>query len=159
MPPTIHPLRKPPAELQTILVWGATAVAAAFLGFILAHWTLIWFAPAPVARLPAAPQGPAGPTPTVALFGVAAERAAVGAAQSAIRLLGVVAPSNRDPGYALLRIDGNQSVTVREGGPVAPGVTLAKVGTDHIVLERGGSREVLTWPESGRAQAGAGTGR
>jgi len=35
---------------------------------------------------------------------------------------------------------------VREGEDLAPGIRLAEVGTDHVILERGGARETLAWP-------------
>jgi hypothetical protein len=39
-----------------------------------------------------------------------------------------------------------QIVTVREGEDIAPGLRLGEVATDHVVLERGGTREILAWP-------------
>ena len=46
--------------------------------------------------------------------------------------------------------DGQQNV-YRVGVEVAPGVTLAEVGFDHVVLSRGGTRELLYLDQSGTA--------
>ncbi len=66
-------------------------------------------------------------------------------------LLGVVAASGRQPGYALLRIDAKQTAAVREGAEIQPGVRLAEVRADHVVIERNGVREALAWPKPGKA--------
>jgi len=39
---------------------------------------------------------------------------------------------------------------VQEGEDVTPGIRLAEVGTDHILLERNGTRETLTWPDKNK---------
>jgi general secretion pathway protein C len=65
----------------------------------------------------------------------------------AIRLLGIVAATAGRRGYAVVQLEPRQILAVREGEDVAPGVRLAEVGTDHVILERGGTRETLAWPE------------
>lgn len=65
----------------------------------------------------------------------------------AIRLLGIVAATAGRRGYAVMRLEPREMVAVREGDDVAPGIRLAEVGTDHVILERSGTRETLAWPE------------
>jgi general secretion pathway protein C len=47
----------------------------------------------------------------------------------------------------VLRLDAKQTVAVREGEGVEPGVRLAEVHADRVVLERNGIRETLALPE------------
>jgi general secretion pathway protein C len=109
----------------------ATLAALALLGTVLAYWSWAWLAP------PSAPRAPAAP----------AQGAGIGGAGSgAIRLMGVVAAAGEQRGQAVLRLDGRQSVAVLQGDEVAPGLRLAEVHVDHIVLERNGVRETLAWP-------------
>jgi general secretion pathway protein C len=77
------------------------------------------------------------------LFGAATQAAGSGA----IRLMGVVAAAGEQRGQAVLQLDGKQSVAVLQGEEVAPGLRLAEVHVDHVVLERNGVREALAWPE------------
>jgi general secretion pathway protein C len=64
-----------------------------------------------------------------------------------VRLTGVFAASGERPGHALLRLDGKRTVAVRQGEEVEPGLRLAEVHVDHIVLERNGARETIAWPD------------
>ncbi len=85
------------------------------------------------------------------LFGSAKQGpGAAAAASSAIRLLGVVAASGDRRGHAVLRLDAKKTVAVLQGEDVEPGLRLAEVHADHIVLERNGARETLAWPEKSR---------
>ncbi len=144
----------------TAVVSLVTFAALALLGLVLAYWTWAWLGPRPEPPAQAAVQSDgrgvgstAGPTQAAyGLFG-SAQRDRSGAAPTAIavRLLAVVAASggrsdNRS-GYAVLRLDAKQTVAVREGGEIEPGVRLAEVHADHVVLERSGVRETLAWPE------------
>ncbi|HET9385078.1 MAG TPA: type II secretion system protein N [Gemmatimonadales bacterium] len=125
--------------------------ALALLGLVLAYWTWAWFAPSPEPRVQAALAGgrAAGPThAATALLGNARrDTGGDGPAGLAARLLGVVAASGGQPGYAVLRLDAKQTVAVREGEELEPGVRLAEVHADHVVLEQGGARETLAWPK------------
>ena len=66
-----------------------------------------------------------------------------------MRLMGVVAASAGQLGHAVLRLDAKRTVAVRQGEEVEPGLRLAEVHVDHVVLERNGARETLAWPEKG----------
>lgn len=145
---------------QSAIVSLVTFAALVLLGVVLAYWTWAWFAPAAEPPAPSAEvaRGSAvGPTQAAfGLFGSAQrERSGVASAGHAVRLLGVVAAAGGQPSYAVLRIDAKQTVAVREGGEVEPGVRLAEVHADHVVLERGGVRAALAWPERTRTAVSA----
>ncbi|TAL93079.1 MAG: general secretion pathway protein [Rhodanobacter sp.] len=129
-----------------------TFAAIALLGLVLAHWTWEWLAPRPEPRAPAPAPTAKQATAAAGLFGSAQRDSDAAAATGlAIRLLGIVAATDGHRGYALLQLGAKEVLAVRAGDDVAPGVRLAKVGTDHVVLERGGVRETLAWPKPGVA--------
>jgi general secretion pathway protein C len=66
-----------------------------------------------------------------------------------MKLLGVAAASGKTRGYAVVQMEPRNILAVREGDEVAPGIRLAEVRTDHVILERNGVRETLAWPEPG----------
>ena len=127
----------------------AHLAALALLGVVLAYWSWVWLAPAIAARAPAAPETAAGASSAAGLFG-SAKQGAGAAAPSSIRLMGVVAASGERHGYAVLRLDGKKTVSVLQGEDIEPGLRLAEVHVDHIVLERDGGRETLAWPEKNK---------
>lgn len=153
------PLERP-SLAQTALVSVVTLASLVLLGFVLAYWTWTWLAPRAEPRLEI-PADLAGRVASAnALFGTV-QRAGKLAAPTgiAIKLLGVMAappgkPGAR-PGYAVLQLDGKQSLAVREGEDISPGIRLAEVHPDHVILERNGTRETLAWPEKNTATAPA----
>lgn len=132
---------------QTVAVALVHVVALGVLGFVGAYWTWTWFAPRPAPPAHATEKG--SDAPADALFGEV--QGDHGAAQIgvAIRLLGVVAATEGRLGYAVMQLDTGEIVAVTEGEEAAPGIRLAEVGIDFAVVERGGSRETLMWPEKG----------
>lgn len=144
---------------QTAVVSLLTLAALALLGLVLAYWTWIWLAPRaePRAEVVAADSGSLASASLV--FG-RAERHAAAPTGIAIRLLGVVAASGGRRGHAVVQLEAKQVLAVHEGEDVTPGVRLAEVHRDHVILERGGVRETLGFPEkkttlSSAAPAGA----
>ena len=140
---------------QTAVVSLVTFAALALLGLVLAYWTWAWLAPRPELRAQAAVQADGRVEAAYGLFGSAQRGQNIAApAASAVRLLGVVAASGSRSGsqssYAVFRLDAKQTVAVREGGEIEPGVRLAEVHADHVVLERSGVRETLDWPKPGK---------
>jgi general secretion pathway protein C len=130
----------------------ATLAALTLLGVVLAYWSWAWLAPPPAPRAPGAVVTAANTSAAAGLFrNVKEGPGAAAATSSTIRLVGVVAawggPSGSRPGHAVLRLDGKKTVAVLQGQDVEPGVRLAEVHVDHIVLERNGARETLAWPE------------
>ena len=120
----------------------ATFVALALLGVVLAYWSWQWRAPRPVPLAPGV-EAESRASSAGALFGSA--RQGPGAAATApgtLRLMGIVWPS-----HAVLRLEAKKTVAVPLGGEVEPGLRLAEVHVDHVVLERNGARETLAWPE------------
>jgi len=127
----------------------ANLAATALLGALLAYWSWVWFGPAPAPRAPAAATA-AGTAPAASgLFG-AVKQGATAAGSGAIRLMGVVAASAERRGHAVLRLDGKQTVAILQGEDIEPGLRLAEVHADHVVLDRNGAREALAWPEASR---------
>ena len=137
-----------PGVAQTALVSLLTLAGVALLGLVLAYWTWAWFAPRAEPRAEAV----AGETGSLAsasrVFG-RVERSQGSAAPTgiAIKLLGIVAASGGRRGHAVVQLDAKQILAVHEGDDIAPGVRLAEVRSDHLILERGGLRETLAWPE------------
>lgn len=133
--------------MQQAAVRVITLAALLLLGFVLAYWTWEWMGPKPETSSLAATALPA-PAPTAdALFGTAAKSGGEPVQSGAIRLLGVAAASGKQPGHAVLQVDGKRVLAVREGEEVSPGLSLAEVRADHVVLERGGVREKLVLPK------------
>lgn len=122
--------------------------AVALLGALLAYWSWTWLGPAPAPRAPSAAMA-AGAAAAGGLFG-AVKQGAAAAGFGAIQLVGVVAATGDQRGHAVLRLDGKQTVAVLQGQDIEPGLHLAEVHADHVVLERNGAREALAWPEKGR---------
>jgi general secretion pathway protein C len=127
---------------------AVTLAALAFLGVVLAYWSWVWFAPTAVPRAPAAVQLAGRASSAGGLFGAATQGSGAAAAGSgALRLMGVMAAAGGQGGQAVLRLDGKRSLAVLEGEDIVPGLRLAEVHVDHIVLERNGVRETLALPE------------
>jgi general secretion pathway protein C len=124
----------------------ATFAALALLGVVLAYWSWVWFGPAPAPRAPGAVETSGRTSSAAGLFRVAKGPGA-SAASGAIRLMGVAAASVEGRGRAVLRLDAKKTVSVLQGEDIEPGVRLVEVHADHIVVERNGARESLSWPE------------
>jgi general secretion pathway protein C len=121
----------------------ANLAAASLLGVVLAYWSWAWLSPAAAARAPLVAQPLQDTSAAADLFG----RAQPVSSASAVRLTGVVAASSGRRGHAVLRVDGKKTLAVLEGEEVEPGLRLAEIHVDHIVLERNGARETLAWPQ------------
>ncbi len=139
---------------ETAVVSLLTFAALALLGCVLAYWTWAWFAPRPEPRASASPETGERPIAASALFGSAQRGSnAVAPTGIAIKLLGVVAASPGRRGYAVVEIEPRQVIVASDGQDITPGLRLAEVHADHVVLERNGARETPAWPN--RAKAGA----
>jgi general secretion pathway protein C len=135
---------------QTAVFALLTAAALIVLGLVAAYWTWVWIAPSPEPRAQAAADS-GGSMSAGGLFGNAQrDRNSTAPTGMAIRLLGIVAATVGRRGYAVVELEPRQILAVLEGEDVTPGIRLAEVGTDHIILERGGTRETLTWPEKNK---------
>ena len=125
-----------------------TVFALALLSAVLAYWTWAWFAPRPQPRAPAIAEAGTAVAAAAGLFG-RVQRKGDGPAPTgiAIKLLGVAAAAGKTRGYAVVELEPRNILAVREGDEVAPGIRLAEVYTDRVILERNGARETLAWPE------------
>jgi len=140
---------------QSAALAAATLAAVILLGLVLAYWTWIWFAPRAAPRAEPAPAQGISLQSARGLFGVAPSKQAAVPTGIAIKLLGVAAATGNRSGYAVLQFDAKQILAVEEGEDIAPGIRLAEVHSDHVILDRGGVHETLAWP---RRQATAAPG-
>jgi general secretion pathway protein C len=139
------------ASAQTTGVTLVTLAAAALFALAAAYWTWQWLAPRAATRAPTLPSAISNLTSASGLFGTAQQE--TGSAASAgieIRLLGIMAATAGRNGYAVLRIEPRQIITVQEGKDIVPGIQLAAVGIDHVILERDGIRQTLSWPTTSK---------
>ena len=142
--------------VQTAVVSLLTLAAVALLGLVLAYWTWVWFAPRAEPRLEAAAVPGGSVASAGAIFGsMPREQTTAAPTGVAMRLLGVVAASGGQRGHAVVQIDGKQIQAVHEGEEVAPGIRLAEVHPEHVILERAGVRESLALPQRRTAAAAA----
>ena len=128
---------------------AANFAALALLSVVLAYWSWVWLAPAAAARAPAAADTATSASSAAGLFG-SAKQGSGAAGPSSIRLMGVVAASGERRGHAVLRLDGKKTIAVQQGEDIEPGLRLAEIHVDHIVMERNGGRETLAWPEKNK---------
>ena len=119
----------------------------ALLGAVLAYWTWAWFAPRAEPRMEASAVQNGSVASAGGLFGTVPRGQAAAPTGIAIKLLGVVAASGGRRGYAVVQLEGKQILAVHEGEDIAPGIRLAEVDADHVILERNGVRETLAWPQ------------
>ena len=137
---------------QTAVVTLVTIAALALLCLVAAYWTWVWLAPLPEPRAPTVADTGTAAASAGALFGsVRRDPNAPVPTAIAIRLLGIVAATEGRRGYVVVQLESKEILAVREGEDVAPGIRLAAVGTDHVILERGGIRETLAWPAKNTA--------
>jgi len=133
---------------QTAVSSLLTLAAVALLGLVLAYWTWVWFAPRVEPRAQAAAVQSGSVAFTSAIFGnLQRQQNAAAPTGIAIRLLGVVAASGGRSSYGVVQLDSKQILAVHEGDDIAPGIRLAEVLADRLILQRGGVRETLAWPE------------
>ena len=132
--------------VQSAAVFAATLASLLLLGAVLAYWSWLWLAPSPPPRVRIAEQ----PAPRIdtayGMFGGAQRSSTAVAAAPAVKLLGVVAAAGGASSYAVLQVEANKTLAVREGMEVAPGLRLAEVQTGQIALERNGVREIVVLP-------------
>ena len=149
--------RPPRSPLGTLVL----AVLVLVLAWQLAYWTWIFLAPP---QSSAAADGRDVDLAAVArLFGAAppAGEGAATASASTLRLKGVVAPTPGTAASAIFSTGSGRDVSVFIDREVTPGVKLAEVHADHVIVSRGGVPERidldLRAPPAAKAQA-AGNG-
>ncbi|HET9576349.1 MAG TPA: type II secretion system protein N [Usitatibacter sp.] len=112
------------------------------LAWQLAYWT--WRFVAPPAKSEAAASGGDVDLAAIArLFGAAAPAGTTAASTSGLRLKGVIAPTPGVAASAIFSTGSGKDIAVFLGSEVQPGVKLAEVHPDHVMLSRNGVSERL----------------
>jgi general secretion pathway protein C len=143
-----------PNLAQTATVSLVTLGALVLFGWVLAYWTWAWVAPRPEPRAQSAAAPGGGVGSAQGLFGNLQRDQNIAAPTGiAIKLLGVVAATRGRRGYAVVQLEAREILAVREGEDIAPGIRLAEVHPDHVILVRNGVRESLAWPQKNAAAA------
>ena len=130
--------RPPRSPLGTVVL----VVLVLVLAWQLAYWTWVFVAPLPSG--PAATGAREVDLAAVArLFGAAppAGEGAATTSASTLRLKGVVAPTPGTAASAIFSTGSGRDVSVFIDREVTPGVKLAEVHADHVVVSRGGVPE------------------
>ena len=127
------------------LAWSAAVVISFWVIFDL---YALFYRPAVVARIESssvAPQDIAGKIANRHLMGSYGDSSHFEAGERADRfaLQAVVTGVAGAPGWAMISVDGGAQTGFVEGGEVVPGIRLAQVAADHVVLEGGGSQREL----------------
>ncbi|MDO9475757.1 MAG: type II secretion system protein N [Pseudohongiella sp.] len=138
--------------IQTALVLLLTLIALVLLSLTVAYRLWLWFAPPVEAPAPPALPLEFAVQSTVGLFGIPPDSAPVisllpASTGLAFRLLGIVAAQGDGADYAVIQVAPGTIVAIREGEDIAPGVRLTTVHNDHLILERSGVQETLSWPQ------------
>ena len=138
--------------VQTVLVFSLTLGALALLCLVLVNGVWLWLAPLPEAPASTAVQSNASLLSAYHVFGqipqnlqapTAVQPASTGLA---IRLLGIIAAQDDGEDYAVVLLAPATILAIREGQEFTPGVRLHEVSRNHLILERGGVLETLSWP-------------
>jgi general secretion pathway protein C len=135
--------------------FAAVAVHLVFFAFVMAiaaYWGVRIFTPAPTAAPPPAAPPPLrdpDPVATARMFGKV-ER--IQAATSNIQAIGAYSAGKISS--AVLSVDGRPARLFLLGQEVAPGLRLAEVGPEIVVLESGGARQELRLPPRAVAALG-----
>ena len=110
------------------------------LAYQLAYWTWVLVAPPRVAALPE--ERPQVDLAAIArMFGAAPPASAQGDSSSGLRLKGVVAPTPGTEASAIFSTGAGRDVSVFVGREIRPGLKLAEVHPDHVVVSRAGVSE------------------
>jgi general secretion pathway protein C len=138
---------------QTAAVSLLTVAALTVLAVVVSHWTWAWLAPVAEPRAELAAESGNARASATGLFGKPEIGQDRNIAQTglAFRLLGIVAATAGHPGFAVVQFEPRQIRAVRAGEEIAPGIQLAEVEPDHVVLERAGVREMLSWPKKNKS--------
>src|SRR5262245_41560639 len=119
----------------SLVTLGALALAAT----VLAYWTWVWAAPRPEPRMQGPAEALASVNAAAGLFGTAQRESGTAAPTGiAVKLLGVVAATRGRRGYAVMQLEGREILAVAEGKDVAPGIRVAEVHPDYVILSRNG---------------------
>ena len=144
---------------QSLFASLVTVALVIALGWVLARWTWALLAPPSSGISPPTPASGLDRAALASLFGgtVVAGGSSGAEPSGGLRLKGVVAATKSDAGSAIFNA-GGKDFAVRAGEEIRPGVKLAGVLTDHVLVERAGAPgrvDLEIWTTPGRGQAGA----
>ncbi len=142
------PAENRPSRAGTALTLALVLV----LAFQLAYWTWAFLSPPKVAAT--APSRADVDLAAIARMFGAAPPAGSAASTSGLRLKGVVAPTPGVAASAIFSTGSGRDIAVYVGREVQPGVKLAEVHRDHVMVSRGGAGERIDL-EAARSLAGA----
>jgi general secretion pathway protein C len=122
---------------------GTLAVAALVivLAYQLAHWTWTFATPPAVATVSRAAEASVDLSVASRLFGGSAASSGTASSTSGLRLKGVVAPTPGVAASAIFSTGSGRDVSIFVGAEVQPGVKLAEVHADHVIVARAGIDE------------------
>lgn len=126
----------PRSPLATLVL----AVLVLVLAWQLAYWTWVFVAP-PQARATAAEAREVDLAAIARLFGAAPPSGEATATASTLRLKGVVAPTPGTAASAIFSTGSGRDVSVFIDREISPGLKLAEVHADHVIVSRGGVPE------------------
>jgi general secretion pathway protein C len=135
--------------------FAAAAVHVVFFALVMAiaaYWGVRIFTPAPTAAPPPIAPPPLRDPDPVAVARMFGKVERVQAATSNIQAIG--AYSAGKVSSAVLSVDGRPARVFLLGQEVAPGLKLAEVGPETVVLESGGARQELRLPPRAMAAFG-----
>ncbi len=135
--------------------FAAVAVHLVFFALVMAiaaYWGVRVFTPAPTAAPPPIAPPPLRDPDPVAVARMFGKVERVQAATSNIQAIG--AYSAGKDSSAVLSVDGRPARVFLLGQEVAPGLKLAEVGPETVVLESGGARQELRLPPRAMAAFG-----
>jgi len=135
--------------------FAALAVHLAFFALVMAiaaYWGVRIFTPAPTAAPPPIAPPPLRDPDPVAVARMFGKVERVQAATSNIQAIGAYSAGKGSS--AVLSVDGRPARVFLLGQEVAPGLKLAEVGPETVVLESGGARQELRLPPRAMAAFG-----
>jgi general secretion pathway protein C len=145
------PAESPSRRGDTLLL----AILVMVLAWQLAYWTWRFIAPPrAVAAATSASTADVDLALIASLFG--ASRA--GPSSGSLRLKGVIAPTPGTTAGAIFAGPNGKEIAVLPGGEAAPGVKLAEVFPDHVIVTRNGVRERIDLDTSRPTRAAATNG-
>jgi general secretion pathway protein C len=135
--------------------FAALAVHVVFFALVMAiaaYWGVRVFTPAPTAAPPPIAPPPLRDPDPVAVARMFGKVERVQAATSNIQAIGAYSAGSGSS--AVLSVDGRPARLFLLGQEVAPGLKLAEVGPETVVLESGGARQELRLPPRAMAAFG-----
>ncbi len=147
MPPPAHALKRKLSPRAALLAIACLAL----LGASQSAFLLLSRPAAPAQTAPPAPSpAPVHAAPTRTPFNVqATDEAAARALTTQMRLVGLRGAADGSPSGAVIALADGTQRAFAIGDEAAPGVTIAAIGADHVVLAFSGGEAVLALARGG----------